>query len=84
MQTKGRIEAALHHFDGPDQAGDALQGIELALQRDEHRICGNQPVQGEQAEAWRAVDEHETVRGGTLAQGNQGIAQAVFAAIHPD
>ena len=57
-----------HGFEGAHQLGQALQGVELALDGDEHRIAGAQAVEGEQIEAGRAVDEDEVVIAGHLGQ----------------
>ena len=51
------VEPVLDLLDRVHEQGDAAQGEELALQRDDHAVRGGQRVDGEQAERGLAVDE---------------------------
>ena len=57
LQAQAGVEAAADEVDGAHDLADAFQGEELALQRDQDGVGGHQAVQGEQAEAGRAVDQ---------------------------
>ena len=56
-----RVEVRLHQLDVAQQLAETLEGVVLALDRDEHLVGGGQAVDGEQAERRRAVDEDEVV-----------------------
>ena len=56
VERRGR-----HALDGADQMTDAFECEELALERHQHRVGGYQGIQGEQAEAGRAIDQDEVV-----------------------
>ena len=56
-----RVEVLLHEVDVAQQLAQALEGVVLALDRDEHLGGRRQAVDGEQAERGRAVDEDEVV-----------------------
>jgi hypothetical protein len=84
LETECRIEAALHHLDGPDQSADPFKGVEFALERHKHGVRRDQAVQSEKPEARRAVDQDEAEVTGAIAQGRQGIAEAVFAPVQRD
>ena len=77
FQLQLRVEALFDHVDGAHELGNAFQGEELGLEGDEDGICRDQAVQGEQAEAGRAVDEDEI---GVAALG-QSVAEQIFALV---
>src|SRR6202040_1618748 len=41
---------------------NALEGVVLALNRNEDAMRGREDVEGDEAERWRAVDDHDVVR----------------------
>ena len=51
------VEVRTHHVDRGEQLAEALEGVVLRLDRDEHLGTRDERVQGEQAERRRAVDE---------------------------
>ena len=61
--SRGRVEVVADEIDGREQLGQSLQGVVLALDRDEHGIGGGQRVDGQQAERRRAIDEDVVVVG---------------------
>ena len=46
------------------QLGDPFHREVLALHRDEHRVGGGEPVDGEESERWRGIDEDVVVLAG--------------------
>ena len=66
----------LRLLDHVERPLDALQGEVLGLGRDQRPVGGHQPVDGEQAERRRAVDEHDVV---LLARVLQRLAQHQLA-----
>jgi len=68
LQAKGRIQAALDHVDGANEAADALQRIELALERDQDGVGRYQCVQCQQAKARGAINQHEIVQRAAAAE----------------
>ena len=48
-----------HEVDAPQQLAESLEGVVLALDRDEHLGGRGQAVHGDQTERRRAVDEDE-------------------------
>ena len=61
VDLQARVEPVADLVDRLDEQGDAAQGEELALQRDDHAVRGGQRVDGEQAERGLAVDEDDVV-----------------------
>ena len=76
-----RVEVGVHLLDRVDQVREAFEGEVLALHRHDDAVRARQAVQGQQAEAGRAVDEHEVVVGGG---GGERAAQALVAPLEPD
>ena len=56
-----RVEVLLDQLDVAQQLAQALEGVVLALDRDQHLVGRGQRVHGEQAERRRAVDEDVVV-----------------------
>ena len=61
LSSSGRVQVLLHQLDVAQELAQALQGVVLALDRDQHLGGRGQAVDGQQAERGRAVDEHEVV-----------------------
>ena len=76
------IEVCLDHLDVAQQLPHALEGVVLALDRDQHLRRGDERVDGEQSERRRAVDE-DVVEVVVLQVGQRG-AQPSFARHHAD
>src|SRR5208283_3763491 len=62
--------------------GNALQGVVLALERDEEVIGGGKGVEGEDAQGWRTVNHYdiELVPGRHRLQQRRQAAEVVFGA----
>ena len=52
-----RVEVGLHQVDVAQELAQALEGVVLALDGDEHLVGRGQAVDRDQAERRRAVDE---------------------------
>src|SRR6478736_9581569 len=55
------VEDALHVGDGVEQLPDAAVAQHLARHRDEQAVGGGERIEGEHAEARRAVEQHDVV-----------------------
>ena len=77
-----RVQVRLDHLDVAQQLAHALEGVVLALDRDQHLGRGHERVDGEQAQRRRAVDE-DVVEVVVLEFGERG-AQPAFARHHAD
>ena len=53
------IEVGLHQVDVAEQLAETLEGVVLALDRNDHLAGGGQTVDGQQTERRRAVDQDE-------------------------
>ena len=62
MSSDG-IQRATHAPHRPDEIGEPFEREVLAVQRDQHRIGGDEPIQRQQAERRRAIDEDVVVVG---------------------
>jgi hypothetical protein len=56
-----RVARILHLVDGIQEQPNAAHGEKLALHGDEHFLAGTQRVDGQQAQAGRAVDQDKIV-----------------------
>jgi len=65
------------------ELGDAFEGEVLGLHGHEQRICGDQRVERQQVERWRAVEQDKGVFGLAfrVAEWFEGLAQAELAAV---
>src|SRR6185503_12291312 len=70
------IEIALHELHGIQELRESLEGVVLALNRDDDAVSRGQHVQREQAERRRTVDDHIAV---LIADRLNRIAHARFA-----
>jgi hypothetical protein len=75
------VEVRVHLLDRVDEVRKAFEGEVLALHRHDDAVRAREPVQRQQAEARRAVDEDEVVVVGDLREGR---AQALVAAFESD
>jgi hypothetical protein len=64
-------------LDGVHEFGDALEGEEFALNRNEDGVSGDEGVEGQEIEGWWAIDNDEVVK---RAGGVGFFAEAEFAA----
>ncbi len=76
-----RVDVGVHLLDRVHQVAQAFEREVLALHRHHHAMGAGQAVEGEQAEAGRAVDEDEVV--GFVDRG-EGAAKAPVAALDAD
>src|SRR5690606_27185537 len=72
LDLEARIQALLDEANRVEQLGEPFERVELALDRDKHRVGGRQRVERQEAERRRAVDEHVIVR---LANAGERVAQ---------
>lgn len=70
------IEGLFDAVDGIDELRYALEGKEFALNRDEDRIGGDEGVECEEIECWRAIDQDVLVLG---PNGSESLFKAFFA-----
>jgi hypothetical protein len=54
-----RVQALADELDRVQQGTQTLERVVLALERNEHGIGGGEPIEGEEAEGRRAVDQDE-------------------------
>ena len=81
LDVEGRVEHGAHAPERADEIGEALEREVLAVQRNQHRVGGDERVEREQAERRRAVDE-DVVE--AVAERRDDAAQARFAREHRD
>ena len=62
LDLQAGVQVRTHPFDGLHQVAQPRQRIVLALHRDHHRLGGGKPVDSEEVEGRRTVDEHEMVQ----------------------
>src|SRR5450631_2252880 len=55
---QARVEVALYQLDVLEKLGESLECVVLTLDGNEHFICRDECVHGEQPQARRAVDQH--------------------------
>src|SRR3546814_18793468 len=55
------VQAAAHPVDGAHEMAETLTGIELRLQRPQHRVGPDTGAQGQQPEGRRAIDDDEVI-----------------------
>ena len=92
LDFKGRVKGLPDPFYGLDQIANAFQGEKFALQGHQHRIGGNQGVQGDQIQGRGTVDQNKVIGGapgpyslaGRRLMADQRVAQAVFPAFDID
>ncbi len=75
------VEVGVNLLDGIDQVRQALEGEIFALHGHHHAVGTGQSVQGEQAEARGAIDEHKVVVG---AGRGQRATQSLVATLQAD
>jgi len=73
-----RIERRPHELESPCQEAETFKGIIFALDRDDYRICGYEPVQGQKAERRGAIYEDIPV---SFFDVRQGIKEGFFTVI---
>src|SRR5262245_42755311 len=56
LDVEQRIERGSNTTHCPDQISQTFQREILAMEGNEHRVGGDQGVQGQETERWRAVD----------------------------
>jgi hypothetical protein len=56
LQLQARVIGRAHAIDGGHQMAQPLEGVVLALHRDQHRVGRDQRVEREQAQARRAAE----------------------------
>ena len=74
---QGVLEGMSDAVDGVHQFGYPFQGEEFALNGDQNGIGGDQSVEGEEVEGWRAIDQDEPV---VAADFGDALAHAEFTA----
>ena len=57
LDLERRIQAAANTSHRADKIGKTFERKVLAVERNQHRVCGHQRVEREQSERWWAVDE---------------------------
>jgi hypothetical protein len=67
LQREARVERPLHPLDRAHQLRQALECVELALQRHEHPVGRDQRVDRQQVQRRRAIDQHLVVLGEAAA-----------------
>ena len=72
------VQVGLDHLDAAEQLGQPLEGVVLALDRDEHLASPDQRVQRQQAERRRAVDEDVVEILGAVEQTGERPLQPVL------
>ena len=72
------IELGADRVDDLDEGGEALQGVVLGLDRDDHAVRRDEAVDGQEPEGRRAVDDHPVV---AVAHGalDERLAKRVLA-----
>lgn len=78
LKPQRRVEANPYEVNGANKMGNALQGEELALQGDKNGVSGDQAIEGEKAQAWRAIDQNKR-KARCLAEWLESVAEAKFA-----
>ena len=61
----------LHPVDGIHQGGNAFQRVILALDRNQHAVRGGHGVERQQAQARRAVNKDEVIKGVLISDANK-------------
>ena len=84
LQADAGVQGPLHQPDGAQQVAESLQGVVLTLDGYQHRVGGAQPVQGQQLQGGRAVDEDVVVAVGHRVQGLTEQVLPVIQADHLD
>ena len=56
-----RVEGGADAAQRRHEIGKSLEGEVLAMERDQHSVRGDERVQRQQAERWRAVDDDEPI-----------------------
>ena len=77
FDVERRVERRAHAAHRADEIGQPFEREVLAVQRNQHRVGGDQRVERQQAERRRAVDE-DVVE--VVAHGREQHAQPLFAA----
>ena len=81
FDVERRVVGAAHAAHRAHEIGEAFEREELAVQRDEHAVGGDEAVQREQAERRRTVD-HDVLE--AVAQAVDEILQPALAVGHRD
>ena len=76
VQREAGVQPLLHPLDRTHQLGQAFERIELALQRHQHPVGGDQRIDRQQVQRGRAVDQHLVV---TLDPVAHRVRQLEFA-----
>ena len=80
-QLQVAVQVGVNLLDGVGQIGQAFEREVFALHGHDHALRGAQAVEGEHAQRWRAVDQHEVV---VAIDGGQRVLQAALAALFAD
>jgi hypothetical protein len=76
LYLKGVTKGVADAVDGVHEFGDAFEGEELTLDRDDGGVGSYEGIEGEEVERGRAVDEDEVK---IAADGGDAFSEAVFA-----
>ena len=63
LDREVRVQVVPNQVDRGGELAEALEGVVLALDRDQHRVGGGEGVDGQEAERRRAVDQDVVVAG---------------------
>jgi hypothetical protein len=81
FEGEGGVEDLGDAVEGGHELGDAFEGEVLGLHGDEETVGGDEGVEGEEVEGGGAVEEDEGV---VVADGGEGVAEAILAAVLAD
>ena len=74
------VQPLPNELDGLEQMREPLQGVELALERNDHAIGGDECVDRKKPQGWRAIDDGPAV---IIGSGKRCLEPA-FALLDPD
>src|SRR6185503_15777978 len=70
------IEILLYQTNGVEQLGDSFERVVLALNWNDHSVCGGEHVQGDEPQRGRAIDDDVVVG---IERGAQRVAHPRLA-----
>ena len=73
FQSEARIKHPADTVNGLSDLRDALKGVELCLQGDQHRVGGDEGIQCQQAQGWRTIQNDEGRSGGIAQRQPQAV-----------